>query len=647
LINLAFKPIFTRYFLEFIQWMFSLSKGQRHLVKVVFDVALAPISLFAAFSVRLEEFGFLYLYDFYISCIVVSVSSVLVLWERGLYDEFTQHVSIKSAVTILWAATLSALCLLILKYSTNIWLPLSIPLIYATILCLLTTSSRFFIRVCGQALAEEKRQNIAIYGAGVEGAQLLNALSASKEYKVCAFIDDTPELHGRRLAGVPINNFEATVAEFEALNINLILIVERNLEELTRKRLSHLLLEQKVTVKTIPSMSDIISSSKKNLELQNLDISNLLGRPQVHNDVSLLSKSIYKKTLLVTGAGGSIGGELSSKIANWKPQRLILLDISELGIFTLLRDLETRNLSKNTEIIPLIGSVRDSNFISSVLANFQVDTIFHAAAHKHVSLMEMNMMQCISNNVIGTHVLVEQAVIAKVPSFVFVSTDKAVNPTNIMGASKRIGELICQYYGNEHDTTRFSIVRFGNVLGSSGSVVPIFEEQIKKLGPVTVSHEDVTRYFMTIPEAAELVIQAGAMTDQGGVFVLDMGDPIKIMDLAKKMIALSGSTPVYGKQAKSDANHIKIITTGLKPGEKLHEELSYCRTLVKTEHPRIMRAENEPTQFHKIPSLLRDIQTAINARDTDNLLKTVSLFLDRFRHTNESDDSAINLANKN
>ena len=312
-----------------------------------------------------------------------------------------------------------------------------------------------------------------------------------------------------------------------------------------------------------------------------------------------MNRNIQGKTVLVTGAGGSIGSELCRQIVEWQPDQLLLLDVSEFGIYQIFSELKDRAKELDCSLKPLVGSVQDKLFLSRVLKKFQVETIYHAAAYKHVPLMEQNIMQAISNNAIGTLNLTLLAIETGVQNFTLISTDKAVNPTNFMGASKRLAELICQTQALTQDTTCFTTVRFGNVLGSSGSVAPLFRRQIEQGGPVTVTHTDITRYFMTIPEAAGLVIQAGSLADTGDVFVLDMGEPVKIIDLAKRMIKLSGFHPVLEEQAEvsSDRQTIAIKITGLRHGEKLYEELAYNQNLTGSAHPRIMKAEEEKSKL--------------------------------------------------
>ena len=414
-----------------------------------------------------------------------------------------------------------------------------------------------------------------------------------------------------------------------------------NPSDITRQRVSDLLTYRNKKKKTIPDITDLISGTSIISELEDLNIEDLLGRDTVQPDPKLMSKNISNKTVLITGAGGSIGSELCRQIIHWKPSSLILLDVSEFGIYTILNEIEEQAKNQCISVKPLIGSVQDVQFIKRVLNNFSVDTIYHAAAYKHVPLMELNVMQCVKNNVFGTRNLAEEAVKAQVQNFILVSTDKAVNPTNFMGASKRLAEMICQTLTKEQSNTCFSIVRFGNVLGSSGSVVPLFKKQIESGGPVTVTHKDVTRYFMSIPEAAQLVVQAGAISKGGEVFILDRGEPINLLSLAKKMIALLGLKPVQSGNLKYESDQIQIKVIGLRPGEKLFEELSYSDHLQKTCHSRIMTTLEAEIEENKLKNILQELCNSIDTGDHKKLFESISSISNQISDLEDSNDLFI------
>ncbi len=403
---------------------------------------------------------------------------------------------------------------------------------------------RLFIRYFSQKLFNIKRENVAIYGAGSAGIELMYALRRNPNYSVKLFIDDNPELDGKNLSGNNVINSDRAKEKILCNDIKTMFLAISFKTSSIRKKVLDIVSDYPIKIKIIPSISKFIDSEFKIDQFKDIKIEDLLGREPVQPNHKLMAKTISNKTVLVTGAGGSIGGELSRQIIVLKPQKLILIDISEFAIYKLLEGLKTYSRTHEVDLIPVIGSVQDRDFIKHLFDSYMVDTIYHAAAYKHVPLMEKNIMQCINNNVFGTLNIAELSVASKVENFILVSTDKAVKPTNFMGASKRIAEIICQKLSMQQKDTCFSVVRFGNVLASSGSVVPLFKRQIKSGGPITLTHPNVTRFFMTIPEAAQLVIQAGSIGKGGDIFVLDMGKSIKILDLAKRMIYLSGKKPI-------------------------------------------------------------------------------------------------------
>ena len=455
----------------------------------------------------------------------------------------------------------------------------------------------------------------------------MDALTSNSNYRVCQIIDDNPEIQGQTISEIRIDNFNNARENFKKLEIDILLITFSSGVEIIRQRVLDILSENQIEVKTIPSITSMIVDASSVIEFKDLKIEDLLGREQVIPDSKLMSQNITHKTVLVTGAGGSIGSELCRQIAQWSPQKLLMLDISEFSIYKVLNEFEEKKLNLKIEVVPLIGSVQDNNFIKKIMMGFSIDTVYHAAAYKHVPLMEQNVMQCVANNVFGTLHVAKNAIFAGVKNFILVSTDKAVNPTNFMGASKRVAEIICQTLPTEKSKTLFSVVRFGNVLGSSGSVVPLFTEQIKKGGPITLTHPEITRYFMTIPEASQLLIQAGSMKQNDGVFVLDMGEPVKIIDLAKKMVTLSGFKPIVNDHRKLKTDEIEIIVTGLRHGEKLYEELSYDKNLIGTSHPRIMVTRETVMEMQELNVLLEKIKFAYDNDNYHKLFEAISCVL--------------------
>ncbi|NCG09568.1 MAG: SDR family NAD(P)-dependent oxidoreductase [Alphaproteobacteria bacterium] len=609
---------------KFKIWLFGLDRWKKRLLQITFDGLAAPVALLLAFFMRLETTDYLYQPDTYIGVSIATLTTLAVFAGRGLYNNLTRHISMETAYSIAFGSAISCAALLSGTHLFELGIPRSVPLIYAMLVCAFANAMRYSIRALGQSIAKENRENVAIYGAGAAGIQLMEALRKNPNYRVRLFIDDNRELDGKNLGGVPINNLDHAKKKFEKLEIETLLLAIPNDSDALRRRVFNMLSDHPLRVKTIPSITSLISGRFEITELKDIKIEDLLGREPVQHNPELMAKTIAERTVLVTGAGGSIGSELCRQIILWKPKKLILLDVSEFAIYTLLEELKQHPASSKIDLIPLIGSVQDRQFIEKIFDRFSADTIYHAAAYKHVPLMEQNVMQCIANNVFGTFNMAELAIAAKLKHFILVSTDKAVNPTNFMGASKRLAEIICQTLSTQNMKTCFSIVRFGNVLGSSGSVVPLFKKQIEKGGPITVTHLDVTRYFMTIPEAAQLVIQSGSIAKGGEVFVLDMGKPLKILDLAKRMAALSGLRPILngGKKLKND--DIAITVSGLRPGEKLFEELTYSANLMGTVHPRINTTSEKPMKHMELQAFLATARDAIWNGDHQKLYQLIA-----------------------
>ena len=607
----------------YLAWLFDLDRSKKRLLLIAFDCLITFISIFLAFFLRLETFDYMYQTDTYISASIAITSTLSIFFAQGLYNNLTRYISTETIFSIFVCIALSSVILLSSIYLLDLEIPLSLSLIFGMLLCIFVIGIRLLIGYVGQEIIKEKRENVAIYGAGASGIQLMDALRKSPNYSVSLFIDDNSELDGKNLGNIPIINFKDVKKKLQNFEIKTLLLVTSNETEVTRQRLFDMISGHPIKVKTIPSISSLIDGKFKIDHMKELKIEDLLGRKPVQCKPELMEKLIEKKIVLVTGAGGSIGGELCRQIILWKPQKLILLDISEFSIYKLHEELRQHPSISELEIVPLIGSVQNSKFIKKILDNFKVDTIYHAAAYKHVPLMEQNVMQCIENNVFGTLKIAELSIAAKVKNFIFVSTDKAVNPTNYMGASKRIAEIICQNLSAQKKETCFAIVRFGNVLGSSGSVVPLFKKQIQAGGPITLTHLDVTRYFMTITEAAQLVIQAGSIAQGGEVFILDMGKPIKILDLATRMVNLSGQQPVFNRNENLKDNEIAIVVSGLRPGEKLFEELTYNHNLIGTIHPRINSAFETSIKSEELKGLLSQIQAAIRDNNYNKLFHNI------------------------
>jgi FlaA1/EpsC-like NDP-sugar epimerase len=525
-------------------------------------------------------------------------------------------------VGVLLSATILA-CYDRLHGSADI--PLSALAIYMSLALIYLAASRFTVRymfyygINGRAQATR----VAIYGAGAAGAELCSVLSAGTAFQPVAFIDDKRGLRGSRIRGIKVYGPSELPTLISELQIGRVLLATPAASHRRRREILEKLEPLGIRVQSLPNLSEIISGHARIDELRDVDVGDLLGRDPVPPDSTLFDRSIRGRCVMVTGAGGSIGSELCRQILLSSPRRLVLFEMSEIALYQIEREmLETSRTSAiTTEIIPLLGNAHHRHRMREVLTTFAVQTIYHAAAYKHVPIVEHNIIEGIHNNVISTWYAAEAALEAGVATFVLVSTDKAVNPTNVMGATKRFAELVLQALQQRSKHTRFCMVRFGNVLASSGSVVPLFQEQIRNGGPVTVTHQDVMRYFMTIPEAAQLVIQAGAMATGGDVFVLNMGQPVRIADLAKRMIALMGFTVRDERNPEGD---IEIRYTGLRAAEKLFEELLIGANVTGTEHPKIMRAMEHCMSWDKIRRLLDELLVALANFDCSRSMALLS-----------------------
>jgi FlaA1/EpsC-like NDP-sugar epimerase len=461
------------------------------------------------------------------------------------------------------------------------------------------------------------RPKVLIYGAGATGRQLADALANSHEMCVAGFLDDDAQLIGQVLNGQPIFHPNTLVDLVVSRGVSDVLLAMPSINRTRRNEILLKISQAKIAVRTLPSVNELAQGKVQTSDLRELDIDDLLGRDAVPPDQVLLGKNIKNKVVMVTGAGGSIGSELCRQILDVGPQTLLLVELSEFALYQIHGELSAKAQGKGVELIPLLASVQDARRVSELMGTWKPDTVYHAAAYKHVPLVEHNPAEGLKNNVLGTLTVAKAAADCGVNSFVLISTDKAVRPTNVMGASKRLAEMVLQAMAAGMPVTQFSMVRFGNVLGSSGSVVPKFRQQIKDGGPITLTHPEITRYFMTIPEAAQLVIQAGAMAQGGEVFVLDMGQPVRIIDLAKTMIELTGLTL---KDAFNPEGDIEIEITGLRPGEKLYEELLIGDDPKQTSHPRIMKANERFLDLALLEARLAVLSQALEVNDVEQML---------------------------
>lgn len=517
-------------------------------------------------------------------------------------------------------------------------------LIYLFFLSIFVLASRFFIRLIMGFTTDvyyknNHKQNVIIYGAGSAGRQLAVGLINSKEVNVVCFIDDDKNLHGGSIYGVKIfgNNYLRDLALLFEVKPNVLLAIPSASRQ-SRNRVLEILKFHNFSVRTLPDLTSLAKSDIDLNAVQDLDIDDLLGRDPVSPVLELLHENIFGKTVLITGAGGSIGSELCRQILIAKPRRMLLVEINEFALYSIhqeldllisasggklsnanyvdIADADDHNVEAQVSIVPLLASVCDEMRMNNIMSTWRPETVYHAAAYKHVPLVEHNVIDGVNNNVNGTRICAEVSIRNKVNKFVLISTDKAVRPTNVMGASKRLAEMILQAFAARDVCVCFTMVRFGNVLGSSGSVVPLFRKQINKGGPITLTHKDITRYFMSIPEAAQLVLQAGALGQGGDVFLLDMGEPVKIYELAKKMIELAG---LNLSDEKKSAEDIVIKITGLRPGEKLYEELLIDNEALPTVHPKIMKAHENFLRWEILESKLISLNIGLSNHDVQHV----------------------------
>jgi FlaA1/EpsC-like NDP-sugar epimerase len=572
---------------------------------VLADSVGMPAALLTAFALHADGYGARtdvnnWLYGASI------VFTIPVFVRLGLYRAVIRFLGIRAAVAIVMGVSISTVLLMALNhFAFADQVPLAVFGIYFALANLYVGASRFGARELLR-MGNFGAEPVVIYGAGSAGGQLASLLATSSRFRPVALLDDDPAAHGSSLNGLRVFAPDKLREFRRRFRVQLVLMA---LPGTTRRRRSEIidsLSAQGFKVQTVPDIGEIVSGRARLEEVRDIDVHDLLGRDPVPPNAALLGACVRGKSILVTGAGGSIGSELCRQIMELSPRRLVLLEVSELALYEIGRELRAlgATLENNIEIVALLGNAHHKHRVREIMTTFAIQTVYHAAAYKHVPIVEHNMIEGIHNNIFATFNTAEAAMECRVETFVLISTDKAVNPTNVMGCTKRVAEMVLQGLHQRGHGTRFCMVRFGNVLESSGSVVPLFREQIREGGPVTVTHPDVIRYFMTIPEAAQLVIQAGSMGSGGDVFVLDMGSPVRIADLAKRMIQLAGYTV---RDDQSPDGDIEIRFTGLRPAEKLFEELLIGKNVTGTEHPRILRAMEHSLSWDQIKHVLDEL----------------------------------------
>ncbi|WP_180061662.1 MULTISPECIES: nucleoside-diphosphate sugar epimerase/dehydratase [unclassified Acinetobacter] len=600
---------------------------------VILDFCVFPVLIWLCYAIRQFDLGAEVVPNIPFGSLWVSAIAVILLFVFGVYRFIVRTYNEVFMVKLGLATFLAVAGLYALAYLTDAFIPTSIPLMFGFMMFAWVWFSRgiirFIVRSYVQAGIPKKR--IAIYGAGNAGQQVAATLNRSNEHLPIFFIDDNPSLSGQNIGGIDVYLPETALKCFAKLRIDEILIALPSVGRSRKSEIVKFLEPAHLKITEIPGLTKLVDGEIRVSDIQEVDIIDLLGRDPVPPVAELLEKNIKDKVVMVTGAGGSIGSELCRQIIKNQPQKLVIYELTEFALYSIDKELR---LASTVEIIPVLGTVLDQAKLERIIEQYAVQTVYHAAAYKHVPLVECNPIAGLKNNAIGTAFSLNAAVKNGVETFVLISTDKAVRPTNVMGASKRMAELYCQAMAEAQDQTQISIVRFGNVLGSSGSVVPLFKQQIAKGGPITVTHPDVTRFFMTIPEASQLVIQAGALGHGGDVFLLDMGEPVRIQDLARQMIALSG---LKVRETDSQDGDIEIRYSGLRPGEKLYEELLIdADNTEMTQHSRILRSYEKMYPLDELLQVFERFNelTAVQS-DIDWALSQLEHYVDGYQRGKE------------
>lgn len=591
----------------------------KQLIMASIDVVVIPLALWSAFLLKYETWH-LPVQQLPDLLSLAVVSSLPIFVRLGLYRAVIRYFGISAMLAVVSGVTLSVLVLATIdRYLGSDQLSLAILVIYWALATLYVAGTRLLMRYVFHRASGRQAERVAIYGAGDAGAHLGAALLGGRDWLPVAYIDDKRAVHGQVIHGVEVFPPTALPDLIRDRKIRGVLLA---IPSASRRRKQEILASLEplgLHVRSVPNMAEILAGDALISEVREVDVADLLGRDPVPPIPRLFDACVRGKSVMITGAGGSIGSELCRQIVALQPARLVLYESSEIALYNI--DLELRGLMAregiSVQLVPLLGNAHHRDRVLDVMTTYRVQTVYHAAAYKHVPIVEQNVIEGVHNNVVSTWNTGEAALEAGVETFVLVSTDKAVNPTNVMGATKRVAEIILQGIYQRSTRTRFCMVRFGNVLASSGSVVPRFYEQIRAGGPVTVTHKDVTRYFMTIPEAAQLVIQAGSMARGGDVFVLDMGKPVKIAELARRMINLMGLTV---RDEENPDGDIEIAYTGLRPAEKLYEELLIGSNVSGTDHPMIMRAVEHALPWEHVEVWLRETMSALKEFDCEKTL---------------------------
>ena len=606
-----------------IRYLLNAPRPTKRLISISYDILAVPLSIYLALSLRYGTLTPEIPSSVWTSIGLTTIASIIIFLRLGLYRAVVRFMAERAFGSLMIGSSLSALTLATSSFLLQAQMPRSAVIIYLFCVLIFIGAPRLFIRAIVSQMSKNGTEQVLIYGAGQQGIALANSLMTSDKFRPLAFIDDNKKkqksvIHGLRVYS-PNELDDLLDEQVSKGQSKKVLLALGSASSSKRKRLLEQLASKKVEVLTTPSVNDIVSGKAKIEEVKKVDIEDLLGRDPVPPRSELIQQCITDQVVAVTGAGGSIGSEICRQVIIQKPKKLVLIELNEYSLYAIEQELNQLKEANSLEldIISILGSVQKEHRLSTIFSTFKVDTVYHAAAYKHVPMVEHNVVEGVRNNVFGTWYCAEAAIKAQVKNFVLISTDKAVRPTNVMGTSKRVAELVLQALAERQKDTRFTMVRFGNVLGSSGSVVPLFHKQIQQGGPITVTHPDIIRYFMTIPEAAQLVIQAGSMGKGGDVFVLDMGEPVKITALARKMIHLSGLSEKHERNPEGD---VAIKYSGLRPGEKLYEELLVGDNVEGTDHPRIMTANEVHLNWPETHNLLNRLDKACHEFHVDDVI---------------------------
>lgn len=608
----------------------GLSRPTKQLIQLLIDIVSVIVSLWLAYSLRFNEMFPRQLADAGWLFAVTPLAGSVIFHRLGVYNIVIRGMTKRSLLSVFYGiAALFLLLIVVAFFVPEITIPRSVPFIFAMALLGLMIGCRALEQslLLGWGTETSAKTGVAIYGAGTAGQHLASALDRGGQFAIRVFLDDDPTLHGKSVAGRPVVRPSLLPLIVKKENISRVFIAIPSLPPDRRREIVKAVSAVGLPIQTVPSVGEIVAGLATIDQLRAVSPDDFLGRARVPAQRDLLEKAVAGKSVLVTGAGGSIGSELCRQILAVGPKRLVLLERNEPALFEI--DEELRHLRQSqdapVDLCPILGSITDAERVQGIFRRFPIDVVFHAAAYKHVPLVELNPLEALRNNVLGTKIVARIAAEHGVAHFVLVSTDKAVRPTSLMGATKRLAELIA-IARSRRSTTRFIVVRFGNVLGSSGSIIPVFQRQIKRGGPVTVTHPEATRFFMTIPEAAQLLVQAAGLDELAGTFILDMGAPISIDWLARRMITLAG---LRVREAGADDGDIEIRYIGLRPGEKLHEELSYSGSLRPTVHPKILCSDEGLDEIDWAD--LERLFDALTANDLDEAVRIARVLVGSFR----------------